>query len=267
MGRAAAAGTGLLANVVAGVGSAMGASRAPLDETFGSGGGGLDRRGKAEGTCDDVGSLPLRLYRRNNEEHPVIGGPLQAGTSLPGAEAVLRPADGGNAPEIAERTRISGRGFDSTAQARDALPLPTGGGRGVAAAGSGIKGTSRASTKVERREGGALERQFGGVRSSATYSATGYAEIGTPTAASGDRDHDSNENVGSSGEETRVSAGFSALGMASATSGAVLRGLWGGLQGVQSVALAHQHGGEGGGVRDPPAIRLYRREGDDADGR
>lgn len=58
--------------------------------------------------------------------------------------------------------------------------------------------------------------------------------------------------------------GRSAVGIASATGGAVLRGLWGGLQGVQSVATAFQKEGvDSVKNSEDPVIRLYRRDDDD----
>lgn len=64
-------------------------------------------------------------------------------------------------------------------------------------------------------------------------------------------------SVGDGGTEPR-----SALGMASATGGAMLRGLWGGVQSAAAagVAVAARQGSIGGEAEPEPEFRLYRRE-------
>lgn len=248
MGRAAAAGTGILANVVAGVGSAIGASRTSSDEHFG--GGGTDTT-TASIDVDNV-DAPLRLYRRTidcEEEAEEttgrsvtprtasgIGGRVRAVTTarnvrsgsppLVPATAVpaRRPVGVGGISDSFVGTRVEGTVQGSAATTRYGSPiLPP----GIGSEGRGAAGIDRRSEEEGISSSGAVPR---------------------------------------GAEETRTGLGFSALGVASATGGAVLRGLWGGFQGVQSFASASIEGGgeEGdagsGGGYPTPTPRLYRRD-------
>ncbi|CAM9295241.1 unnamed protein product [Laminaria digitata] len=222
MGRAAAAGTGLLESVVAGVGSAVGASRAAAGEPLGSSEGPNPRGQKG----NDSNDAPLQLYRKNEGTSPPTG---------------------------------SSQEISATAPTREAFPRPVGTGDWTAPSGQA------------RTADVSLDEHSGGARRSATDSAGGGgdrsgAAMATAFLGGGqDREdgrHGRAPEGGGGGDGDCANIGFSALGMASATGGAVLRGLWGGLQGVQSASLTRQGSGGASGGGEPPAIRLYRREGD-----
>lgn len=218
MGRAAAAGTGLLANVVAGVGSAIGATRTGAEEEHfvggsGSSGGGSGSGGGTGGRGD--GTAPLvQLYRRPDADKP-------------------QGRTGGTAGAATTRTNFS-TGFSS-------------------------------------------DSNTGDVVTSGNYSTCVLPELERAEVAPG---HNGNSKISSRNEftvDTVDAAGEdggmerrSALGVASATGGAVLRGLWGGVQSAASgVAVATRQGDSGGGgvsggrePQPPSEFRLYRREGD-----
>ncbi|CAM9897700.1 unnamed protein product [Scytosiphon promiscuus] len=244
VGRAAAAGTGLLANVVAGVGTAIGASRTgpDADSFYGGGGSGpigggrRDTSSTGDGSEAAGGSPLVQLYRRPG---PTEG---EAGQAAAGAVAPTDTPSG-----------FGGYGSGGGSSRGAEIDTPPWGGR---------------STSV----GAATEVAVGGGVSSPLGSGSGDLN--------GRRGRDlTGEAAGESdggGAERR-----SALGMASATGGAVLRGLWGGVQmaaaaGVAVAAQGGSGGGDGeaaaaagsGGGREAgpsPALRLYRRDGDDSD--
>lgn len=258
MGRAAAAGTGLLANVVAGVGSAIGASRTAIGESLDGGGDGT--RNTSETNLRDE---PLRLYRRTDEDD--VGASLPTGADVaPTAVPILDCA--GDSRAGLERVRPEEELLGGVAAARRAPPLPPVS-RARTVMESGGK-SGRISAAHGGLEGRANQARGNGIGRSTTYAA-GCPESDGIAAAFSNRAYDGEAAVCSNATVTegvegqaRAGLGLSAFGMASATGGAVLRGLWGGLQGVQSVATALQEGGEGGRSSDP--IRLYRRDGDGA---
>eukprot|EP00903_Cladosiphon_okamuranus_P012183 g11426.t1 len=208
MGRAAAAGTGLLANVVAGVGSAIGATRSGTEGEYVAGGGG-GSGGIGIGGSGGGGAAPLvQLYRRTDADET-------AGRA--GASA---------APAATTRTnfRTSVGSITNTGNSSSVLP-------------------ERERADVARGE-------------SNSSKVRGLNEFMADAADAAGED---------GGLEPR-----SALGVASATGGAVLRGLWGGVQAAAAagmgVARQGGSGGDGasggGDVQPPSEFRLYRREGD-----
>lgn len=209
MGRAAAAGTGLLANVVAGVGSAIGATRSGTEGEYFAGGGGSSGGIGTGGRGDGAASL-VQLYRRTDADEPSD----RAG--ITSSAATTQPT--------------FGTSFSSN--------LNTG---------AGTVTTGNSATVV-----------LSAVPGSSTSSDISGRTGGTADAA------------GASGEDGRMEL-RSALGVASATGGAVLRGLWGGVQSAAAagVAVAARQGGSDGDgasgkgdVRPPSEFKLYRREGD-----
>lgn len=70
MGRAAAAGTGLLANVVAGVGSAIGATRSGTEGEYFAGGGGASGGIGIGGRGGNGAASLVQLYRRTDADEP-----------------------------------------------------------------------------------------------------------------------------------------------------------------------------------------------------
>lgn len=241
MGRAAAAGTGLLANVVAGVGSAVGASRTGTAEggcftDVGLAGGGGGGSTGVRGACTSHGEAPLvQLYRRADD-----------------ADEVAAPADGGSASAQMNRSSssscaVGGPGGCRSASAIDSSTGTKNGG------GLAVSGQSVSSTEIDLPG-----KTLGCIDSTNSNAFTGDATADTW--------------VGGDGTERR-----SALGMASATGGAMLRGLWGGVQSAAAAgaavaaqvgAVAEERaaidaGGRGGGDSEPaPEFRLYRRDGD-----
>lgn len=215
MGRAAAAGTGLLANVVAGVGSAIGAARTGTEEEHFAGGSGSSD-GVGTGGRGDGGAPLVQLYRRTDADEPSgrAGGQSSAATrqanfgtgfssnTNPGADIVTAGDSSNRVLPERERTAetVPGESDRSKIGSLDEFP---------------------ADTRDAAGEDGGMERRF-------------------------------------------------ALGVASATGGAVLRGLWGGVQSAAAgVAEAARQSGSGGGgasgggeVQPPSEFRLYRREGD-----
>lgn len=233
MGRAAAAGTGLLANVVAGVGSAIGASRTgtPAGDFFLVGGGGNSEGPKS--TITDEAPL-VQLYRRTDlAEEEGRAAPVAAATAGAAGDACTTTTTTTVAPD------------EGTAPVINSF-YPHGG-EYTGADGSGVGAGSSRSPPLAGPRGGNGRHASSGVSHAAA------AAAGT---------------VGEEATERR-----SALGMASATGGAVLRGLWGGVQSAAAAGAAvgfagRQGAGAGdGGVAEPestPAFRLYRREGDES---
>ncbi|CAM9980892.1 unnamed protein product [Ectocarpus sp. 6 AP-2014] len=228
MGRAAAAGTGLLANVVAGVGSAIGASRTgtPAGDFFHIGGGGNSEGPKS--TITDEAPL-VQLYRRTDPAE-------EDGRPAPGAAAT---AGAGIACTTTTTTTVSP---DEGTPVINSF-YPHSGEYTGAADGSGVGAGSSRSPPLAGPRGGDGRHASSGV---------------SPAAA-----------AGAGGEEATERR--SALDMASATGGAVLRGLWGGVQSAAAagaaVGLAARQGAGAGDERvaepeSTPAFRLYRREGD-----
>ncbi|CAB1100964.1 unnamed protein product [Ectocarpus sp. CCAP 1310/34] len=229
MGRAAAAGTGLLANVVAGVGSAIGASRngTPAGDFFHVGGGGNSEGPKS--TITDEAPL-LQLYRRTDlAEEEGRAAPVAAATAGATGDACTTTTTTTVAPD--EGTPVINSFYPH-------------GGECTGADGSGVgAGSSRSPPLAGRRVGNGRHAS-------------------SPAAAAA---------AGTGGEEATERR--SALGMASATGGAVLRGLWGGVQSAAAAGAAvgfaarQGAGAADGGVAEPespPAFRLYRREGDES---
>lgn len=245
MGRAAAAGTGLLANVVAGVGSAIGASRTGTaegkylaDVGIGGGGGTGERRNSTS-----HGAAPLvQLYRRTDD-----------------ADEAAAPAG----PATAS-ARVNRSSYSSTSCA---IGVPDGDLPATTVDTNSVVGGAVAGKSVLSSTG----RKLPGTIPPGRDDSTGG------NAFTGDATADIWGGGGGDGTERR-----SALGMASATSGAVLRGLWGGVQSAAAAgaAVAAQVGAgaderavgdggvgggtSGGGNSEPPApeFRLYRREED-----
>ncbi|CAM9811244.1 unnamed protein product [Ectocarpus sp. 8 AP-2014] len=233
MGRAAAAGTGLLANVVAGVGSAIGASRTgtPAGDFFHVGGGGNSEGPKS--TITDEAPL-VRLYRRTDPAE-------EDGRPAPGAAAT---AGAGIACTTTTTTTTTTVAPDEGAPVINSF-YPHSGEYTGAADGSGVGAGSSRSPPLAGPRGDIGRHASSGV---------------SPAAA-----------AGAGGEEATERR--SALGMASATGGAVLRGLWGGVQSAAAagaaVGLATRQGAGAGDERvaepeSTPAFRLYRREGDES---
>lgn len=211
MGRAAAAGTGLFANVVAGVGSAIGATRTGTEEERFAGGGGGGGAGDG-GRGDGAGPL-VQLYRRADAGEP------------------------------------SGRAAGAAAAA--------------ATTQTHISTSSRGNTN-----------SAAGSSSTLALSEPERAEV-VPRNRDSSNSRKSSEVTADTGDAVREDGGterYSAFGVASATGGAMLRGLWGGVQSAAAagVAVAAGQGSSGGGggasgggeQQPPPEFRLYRREGD-----
>ncbi|CAM9423590.1 unnamed protein product [Ectocarpus sp. 4 AP-2014] len=232
MGRAAAAGTGLLANVVAGVGSAIGASRTgtPAGDFFHVGGGGNSEGPKS--TITDEAPL-VQLYRRTDlAEEESRAAPVAAATA------------GATGDACTTTTTTTGAPDEGTLDINSFYPH---GGEYTGADGGGVSAGSSRSPPLAGPRGG------NGRHASSLVSPAAAAAAGT------------------GGEEATERR--SALGMASATGGAVLRGIWGGVQTAAAagaaVGLAARQGtgAADGGVAEPestPAFRLYRREGDES---
>ena len=204
MGRAAAAGTGLLANVVAGVGSAIGATRSGTEgEYFAGGSGGSGGGGRGDGAAPLV-----QLYRRTDDDEPL------------------------------SRAGIPSNAATTHANFSTSCSSSTDTGAGAVTAGNSATGVS-----------------------SAAPGSSGSWEVGDRIEGT------AVEPAGAAGEEGGMER-RSALGVASATGGAVLRGLWGGVQSAAAagVAVAARQGGSGGDgvsgggdVRPPSEFKLYRR--------
>ncbi|CAN0384621.1 unnamed protein product, partial [Ectocarpus sp. 13 AM-2016] len=231
MGRAAAAGTGLLANVVAGVGSAIGASRTgtPAGDFFHVGGGGNSEGPKS--TITDEAPL-VQLYRRTDlDEEESRAAPVAAATA-------------GAAGDACTTTTTTVAPDEGTTVINSFYPH---GGEYTGADGNGVGTGSSRSPPLAGPHGG-----------NGRHASSGISPAAAAAAGTG----------GEEGTERR-----SALGMASATGGAVLRGLWGGVQSAAAagaaVGLAARQGAGAadGSVAEPestPAFRLYRREGDES---
>ncbi|CAN0388694.1 unnamed protein product [Pylaiella littoralis] len=237
MGRAAAAGTGLLANVVAGVGSAIGASRTGTAEGEGLAGVGIVGGGAGtRGASYSHGAAPLvQLYRRTDD-----------------ADGAAAPAGGAVA---------SAQAKSSSKSSRSAVGFP-GGDRPASSIDSGTDALDSGTTAVAGQ----------------TVPSTGSQLPGTTPGRDGSSSNACiSADAGGAGDWTERR---SALGMASATGGAVLRGLWGGVQSaaaagaavaaqVSAVAEERAATDSGGGVgssgrnsQPAPEFRLYRRDGD-----
>lgn len=237
MGRAAAAGTGLLANVVAGVGTAIGASRNGTDgdSTYSGGGGGSGAESGGE--------------RRHPPRTNVDGGGLQTAVGAPLVQLYRRPDPSEGDTERAACGSVATQNTESS---------------GVSYGGS--SSCRGAETPTSR----------GGSRHTYVDAATEVAvgRVPSPPASGGG---DNNRGGDFTGDAAGIGGGTerrSALGMASATGGAVLRGLWGGVQFAAAAAAAQGSSGDsddaagsGGGREEAgpaPALRLYRRDGDDS---
>lgn len=264
MGRAAAASTGLLANVVAGVGTAIRAKRVSLGKKpFGSSSRGDGCDGSIHLENDDINNpgdavdpSPLQLYRRTDEEN--ISSKAVKSVAVP--MQAVGPRYNSDARDFSS-SASSERSKTREARADGAIvkeKFPPGA--------HGITGSWASSSSIIRDlencegRGEARRHTFEGVGSIAP-SSTGRGE-GVAGSASEGRDHTEASSVAlNSGEEetirtsSSIKLGFSALGMASATGSAVLRGLFGGLQGSEA-----PKGGDGGACDETPPVGLYRRE-------
>ncbi|CAN0076694.1 unnamed protein product [Hapterophycus canaliculatus] len=252
MGRAAAAGTGLLANVVAGVGTAIGASRTGTDgySTYGGGSGNGGGGGGGGSSGDDAARTRTSGAGDNGGMETTGGAPmLQLYRRADTADGETERATGGR---VAPPNTSSSSGVRHGSSARGAEIGSHRGSRGTPA-------------------GATAEVAVGEVPSPRTF---GSVDNTNPHGGrrGGDLTGDAAGGGYSGGTERR-----SALGVASATGGAVLRGLWGGVQlaAAAGVAVAAQSssGGENGGAAaagtgggreagPTPAFRLYRRDGD-----
>lgn len=210
MGRAAAAGTGLLANVVAGVGSAIGATRSGTEGEYFAGGSGGSGGGGGTGGRGDGAAPLVQLYRRTDDDEPL------------------------------SRAGIASNAATTHANFSTSCSSSTDTGAGAVTTGNSATGVS-----------------------SAAPGNSGSWEVG-------DRIEGTVESAGAAGEDGGMER-RSALGVASATGGAVLRGLWGGIQSAAAagVAVAARQGGSGGDgvsgggdVRPPSEFKLCRRERD-----
>lgn len=235
MGRAAAAGTGLLANVVAGVGSAIGASRTTLVD------GPLFFRVRKTGGFGTLEQDGCRGELGESAAEKGLGGGVGSGDPYLVTDRVAKYAGQARRSGSNDASNYN-NDFSMNDGSRDGHP-PT-----------ENETSDRNNEKYYRR----CER--------------GLTVAGGDSLEGNGVNHDDFDGVTStvsdigeskSGEDTGRRVVISALGMAaSATgsaSGAVLRGLWGGLQGVASAA-----GREGLDQYDgTQPIRLYRREGED----
>ena len=246
MGRTAAASTGLIANVVAGVGSAIGASRNGSDVA-------------------DRGEPTLRLYRRCDEDNSAEPNEFQPCARAASAPTSMTP---GVALGEAETGDCLADGEPATKTSRVLLPDGRRARCSESVAGAGGEKSSLEHHRPGRRRESGISGDSGGAIAAASEPEVGD-EV-TYTAEDPLKDgHVSSSRANAEGRvarDNREGQGFSAVEAASAAGGAVLRGLWGGLQGVQSVASTlRQESGKnaaaGGG--ETSVLRLYRRDCED----
>lgn len=277
MGRAAAAGTGLLANVVAGVGTAIGAPRATAAEAdehlFGG------RRNMMDGLGDSAGSGNSRNVENTGVPRKIdieertgdVGGGHKDGVD----ERVPQARDSDSTgQEYPGSFRGGGRQLGREAVEPSLIAAST------VAGGSDPNSTFPGHAWSERMENNTGTQRGMGVSSGGDGRSRPMSVHGTTSSASeqdknilrtlDDLDRASGGGGGGppsgSGGVGEGGSMFSALGVAASATGsaggAVLRGLWGGLQaGVASAAAVAREGGDES--CDEPAVRLYRREDDD----
>lgn len=274
MERAAAAGTGLLANVMAGVGSAIGASRTPMDEDENDPFGlrsltmNINNRRNTGEDPSDSGALPSRSYGEGQQDsyNRPLSRPPPSQSQAVGARPGIANPDGQDdrlTGDLGPVTK-SGRSSSPSSAATSGLLLYSSGvrqGTPTSANRRPLPGSGRGDVDPGERPGKLVERRGSCTRGTGDATRELDARV-TASSAHGSANGTSvlfaksdGASAGTSREETGASKRplGGTLGLATATGEAVWRGLWGGLQGAASA----------GGNTDRQANRLYRRDGED----